>query len=299
MSNLFEKLFSKGEILEVKDQNVSDDQLEQEPQEEKPQEMVLQEQYTKLKELYENLQTDYQNLKLKSEQDAITIEELATKIKELSKDINSSTPSEAKVDNQSQNIVSVEDIVLKMSNMIENEHSKLIDLCRETQQMRDKVEDKFDALWRQVQEDRYKKDKIKILMRLIRMREMIEDMLIDYKSEKMEGCETPSALFLQSQLFKLIDCIEVDLKQEMVFKIESAIEGADFDDEHMEAVGFELTDNPMLAGKVCKSVSPGYYWTLPYILKPRITDNGEEVYSYKFIISYEQVITFKYLKDNE
>lgn len=91
MSNLFEKLFNKEEVSEVKNQNALDNQSEQEPQEEKPQEMALEEQYSKLKELHENLQADYQNLKLKAEQDAITIEGLAAKIKELSK---ASTPEE-------------------------------------------------------------------------------------------------------------------------------------------------------------------------------------------------------------
>ena len=174
---------------------------------------------------------------------------------------------------------------------------KLIELCNEAQKAREQAEDKYSTLFSQVQEDRYRKDKVKILSRSIRMRGMIMDLLYDYKADKMEGCETPAAQFLQTQLKNLIDCLEADLKQEKVLKLENGIDGADFDEEHMEACGVEPTDNPELSGKVCRSVSPGYYWTLPYILKPRITDNGEEIYSYKFIISYEQVITYKYTKE--
>lgn len=265
----------------------------EEPPTDEPQEVVPMELYIKLQDDNQKLQENYQNLKLKSEQDALRIEELQKIIEELK---SQEAPAEEPT-LEPQPAVDVDAIISKVSDLIKNENGKLIELCNEAQKAREKAEDKYSTLFSQVQEDRYRKDKVKILSRSIHMREMIIDLLCNYQADKMEGCETPAAQFLQTQLNKLIDCLEADLKQEKVFKMENGKDGADFDEEHMEACGVESTDNPELSGKVCRSVAPGYYWTLPYILKPRITDNGDEIYSYKFIISYEQVITYKYTKE--
>lgn len=265
----------------------------EEPPTDEPQEVVPMELYIKLQDDNQKLQENYQNLKLRSEQDALRIEELQKIIEELK---SQEAPAEEPT-LEPQPAVDVDAIISKVSDLIKNENGKLIELCNEAQKAREKAEDKYSTLFSQVQEDRYRKDKVKILSRSIRIRGMIMDLLYDYQANKMEGSETPAAQFLQTQLKNLIDCLEADLKQEKVFKLENGKDGADFDEEHMEACGVEPTDNPELSGKVCRSVAPGYYWTLPYILKPRITDTGDEVYSYKFIISYEQVITYKYTKE--
>lgn len=265
----------------------------EEPPTDEPQEVVSMELYIKLQDDNQKLQENYQNLKLKSEQDALRIEELQKIIEELK---SQEAPAEEPT-LEPQPAVDVDAIISKVSDLIKNENGKLIELCNEAQKAREKAEDKYSTLFSQVQEDRYRKDKVKILSRSIRIRGMIMDLLYDYQANKMEGSETPAAQFLQTQLKNLIDCLEADLKQEKVFKLENGKDGADFDEEHMEACGVEPTDNPELSGKVYRSVAPGYYWTLPYILKPRITDTGDEVYSYKFIISYEQVITYKYTKE--
>lgn len=276
----------------VAEQMPSNDGEKQETPTEEPQEVVPMELYLKLQDDNQKLQENYQNLKLKSEQDALKIEELQKIIEELK---SQEAPAEEPT-LEAQPAVDVDAIISKVSDLIKNENGKLIELCNEAQKAREKAEDKYSTLFSQVQEDRYRKDKVKILSRSIHMREMIMDLLFDYQADKMEGCEMPAAQFLQTQLKNLIVCLEADLKQEKVFKMENGKDGADFDEEHMEACGVEPTDNPELSGKVCRSVAPGYYWTLPYILKPRITDTGDEVYSYKFIISYERVITYKYSK---
>ena len=285
----------KKEELEKKpvaEQMPSNDGEKQETPTEEPQEVVPMELYLKLQDDNQKLQENYQNLKLKSEQDALRIEELQKIIEELK---SQEAPAEEPTQ-EPQPAVDVDAIISKVSDLIKNENGKLIELCNEAQKAREKAEDKYSTLFSQVQEDHYRKDKVKILSRSTHMCEMIMDLLFDYQADKMDGCETPAAQFLQTQLKNLIVCLEADLKQEKVFKMENGKDGADFDEEHMEACGVEPTDNPELSGKVCRSVAPGYYWTLPYILKPRITDTGDEVYSYKFIISYERVITYKYSK---
>ena len=158
-------------------------------------------------------------------------------------------------------------------------------------------EERYEQLVSRVQEDRYRKDKVKILSRMIRMRSNITDMLGFYESEAMEGKDSDAATYLQKQIKAFIDGLDADLRQEMVIKMENGKPGSDLDEEHQEAVGTEPTDQPELAGKVCRSVSPGFYWTLPYIFKPRVNETGEEIMSYKFVINYEQVITYQYKKE--
>ncbi len=166
----------------------------------------------------------------------------------------------------------------------------------ELQKSRDLATEKFEKLSGSVTEDRYRKDKVKVLRRTIAMRGLIIDVLQTYESEKFEGSETEAANWLKRQLEQLIKGIDADLKQEMVFILQNGTEGSDFDDNLQEAIGSEPTNNPELNGKVARSVSPGYYWTLPYILKPRFDEDGNTIHSYKFIISYEQVVTYRLRK---
>jgi molecular chaperone GrpE (heat shock protein) len=253
-------------------------------------------QYDLLKKQYDQAQENLQNLKLILEQKDIEIKELKEKVQSQTAKVEDTTAKAESVVPQEQEKVDVNALLSPLKEMIDVQNAKLITLCQQLQEQNDSLSDKYDAITRQMQEDRYRKDKVKILSRSIRMRGMITDMLADYDNDAMPGNDSPAAQHLKLQLHKIIDCLEADLRQEMVYKLENGIEGADFNDELMEACGVELTDKPELAGKVCRSVEPGYYWTLPYILKPRITDTGEEIYSYKFILSYEQVITYKYQK---
>jgi molecular chaperone GrpE (heat shock protein) len=253
-------------------------------------------QYAMLKKQYDQSQENLQNLKLVLEQKDIEIKELKEKLQAQTLPAEESTTKETEPAPLESSKLDIGALLTPIKEMIDVQNTKLLTLCQQLQEQNDSITDKYDAITRQMQEDRYRKDKVKILSRTIRMRGMITDMLADYDNDAMSGNDTPAAQHLKLQLHKIIDCLEADLRQEMVYKLENGVEGADFNDELMEACGVELTDKPELSGKVCRSVEPGYYWTLPYILKPRISDTGEEIYSYKFILSYEQVITYKYQK---
>lgn len=186
-----------------------------------------------------------------------------------------------------------------INDAINEQLASLMDKQRTMSLKLDKREEQYEQLMSRVQEDRYRKDKVKTLLSIIRTRSNIIDGLEYYHSEKMDGTDTQAAEFLVKQLEAVIVGIDANLRQEMIVKIEKGTPGSDFDEDQQEAVGTEITDNPELSGKVCRSVSPGFYWTLPYILKPRVNETGEEVRNYKFIISYEQVITYQYKKDEQ
>jgi len=161
----------------------------------------------------------------------------------------------------------------------------------------DEKTSRYQELLERVQDDRYRKDKVKILRRNINLRNLISGVLDDYRLAipRLAGYDAPASIFLEQQLEKVVEKLDADLRQEMLVPLVNGREGSDFDAEHQEIVEQQPTDRPELDGKVCRSVAPGYVWTLPYIFKPRVNESGEEVYTYRFLLRSEDVITYKYI----
>ena len=188
-----------------------------------------------------------------------------------------------------------------IANLLDTRVKELIaDRSNLVKQLDEKVI-RYDDLVSRIQEDRYRKDKVKILRRNINLRNLVSSVLEDYRDDdpQLEGHDAPAAVFLEQQLEKIIEKIDADLRQEMLVPLVNGLEGTDFDAEHQEIVDRKLTDKQELDGKVYKSVAPGYVWTLPYIFKPRVNETGEEVHTYKFLLRSEDVITYKYEKKTE
>ena len=157
--------------------------------------------------------------------------------------------------------------------------------------------ERYDKLVSSVQEDRYRKDKVKIMNRTINRRNIISSVLLEYQEDDMDGHDTPAAMFLARQLGEIVKGLDADLKQEMLTKVEKGVEGSNFDDEFQDIIDTVPTHNPDLAGKVCRTVNPGFVWTLPYIFKPRVNEDGEEIRSYKFLLRSEEVLVYKYVPE--
>lgn len=181
---------------------------------------------------------------------------------------------------------------------------RIKELVEDRKELLSKLEDKnshLEDLISRVQEDRYRKDKVKILRRNINMRNIINSVLEEYRQDnpRMDGYDMPAAIFLEQQLEKIIEKLDADLRQEMLIPLVKGLEGTDFDAEHQEIVERQPTDRPELDGKVYRSVAPGYVWTLPYIFKPRVNETGDEIYTYKFLLRSEDVITYEYIKKEQ
>ena len=121
-------------------------------------------------------------------------------------------------------------------------------------------------------------------------------MLYEFNQHRSDKAKSEETVFLEQQFEKLIVAMDDTLKHEMVSTMTQAAEGADFDEEPMEAIDTINTDNAALDGKVHRSLSACYVWTLPYILKARIDENGNEVRNYRFVLHPEEVILYKYNK---
>ena len=81
-----------------------------------------------------------------------------------------------------------------------------------------------------------------------------------------------------------------------VEKVQTGKNGGTVDPEMQETVETVPTNDPGMDGKIFRSLSPAYVWTLPYILRPRLSETGEEIKSYRFLIRPEQIITYKLRK---
>lgn len=183
---------------------------------------------------------------------------------------------------------------LSTSVSIENQR-----LLQENAKMSECLEDKqlrLEQIVQTCQEDRYRKDKVKLINKYIYQIDLIRKTQYDFSIYRNQQSEKEAIAFLESQLTEIIKGMEATLLQEMVENIQTGEEGASVNPDMQETIDTVSTDNPELDGKIYCSISPAYVWTLPYILKAKITDKGDEIKSYRFLIRPEQIITYKFNK---
>ena len=156
---------------------------------------------------------------------------------------------------------------------------------------------KYENLMQTVQEDRYRKDKVKLINRVIFFTDLIRRMLYDFNTHRDSSQpKNEETLFLEQQFEKIIETMDDTLRHEMVTTLPLPCEGDDFQDEYMEVIDTIETDNDALAGKVQRAISACYIWTLPYILKARLDENGNEVRHYQFVLHPAEVIVYRLVK---
>ncbi len=151
-------------------------------------------------------------------------------------------------------------------------------------------EERYQRVMQAAQEDASKKDKIKLIKRLIMNQGFIRDMLADFR--KSEQSAEEKAAYLEQQIEAILKMNDAILQPEMI-TMQVSPKGTDFNDQTMNIVGTEFTQDGALNGKVARSVKPGYAWTLPYILRGAINTQGEEIKSYRFMIQDEEVVIYK------
>lgn len=221
---------------------------------------------------------------------------LETKIDELGKyqlDMISS--------NQGDKIAQIEKMVVQLKDSISGEHMQLLDRMHDYQMQLDIMQNELDdkqeklqTITQNVQEDRYRKDKIKLINRCIMQLDIIRKTLYDYDHgrESIENKEE----FLYRQLQEIVTGMEATLSYEGVETKTFAAAGEKVDTQNQEVVEAVATDDVEKDGAVAVSINPGYVWTLPYIIKCRKTDNNEEILNYRFLLQSEQVAAYRYVK---
>ncbi len=169
-------------------------------------------------------------------------------------------------------------------------------LIKENVALQDRMidkQEKLEHITQTCQEDRSRKDKVKLINKYIYQMDVIRKTLYEYPALRENMSDADAANYLEIQLQEVVKGMDASLMQEMVERLEQSKNGDVVNPELQETIGIVVTDNPALDGKVSYSVSPAYVWRLPYILKAKLSDKGDEIKSYRFLIRPEQIITYK------
>lgn len=232
------------------------------------------------------------------EQDCSETEQ-TTSFDEKEKDSSNSTEQKTlpSIDDNSGKILEIAQLIsekIDTLNSVVNNNQSLINAAKTSDEKLNAYTSKYEGLYQNVQEDRYRKDKAKIINKMIFYVDLMRRMLYDFINKRNPDEQlSDDAIFLKNQIENLIQSMDDTLKHEMVQTRPMAQNGDTFDEETMEVIDIIETDDASLDGKIFRSISACYTWTLPYILKARINENGDEVRRYSFVIHPEEVITYK------
>lgn len=186
-------------------------------------------------------------------------------------------------------------LVEKNNKLLDGRFLELTEECKRLDINWKGCSDKYNQLVQSCQEDRYRKDKSKLVSACISEANLIRDTLKDYKSRRSEGMQNEEAInLLEDFLSKMI--VHIDkriLKLEKVEVMEQAEEGSLFCDEYQDAIGYFETTNETLVNRVYRSESPAYIWTLPYIFKAQSNESTDILNNYRFVLEREKVIIYK------
>ena len=169
---------------------------------------------------------------------------------------------------------------------------------RTLEEENDSKQDRLENIIQTVQEDRYRKDKLKLINRCIFQSEMLRKTIYEYPEITKDMSAEEKEAFLLKQLNSVVIGYDSMLADEGAVVTHFAAVGEKMDKENQEAVGARETDDESKNGTVAEVVSPGYVWTLPYILKAKVNESGEEIKRYKFLMQTEKIIAYKFVKQS-
>ena len=151
--------------------------------------------------------------------------------------------------------------------------------------------ERLEKIVQNVQEDRYRKDKSRLITRCIYQAGIIRKTILDYPS--LRDTIGDKEAFLLDQLNRIVEGIDNSLTAEGIEVCHFAAVGQKVNPEYQEVVGTVPTNDETLSNTVAQIINPGYVWTLPYILKAKITDSGEEIKTYRYLLQAEQILAYK------
>lgn len=241
---------------------------------------------------------EYNNIKGILEKRNIEVKKLKDKIAQLSEENKQlrekdSTPSEQIDTSQlTEELSKLQKSIKSINNSIIEENARLSKDNENLQSKLDSKQERLEEIMHKCQEDRYRKDKSKLINRIIYQSDLLRHIIYDTETQKENDLQK-LADFLRQQLVEINKYMETTLIEEGLECIREGKDGATLNLDYQEVIRTVPTDNPELAGKVHRSINPGYVWKLPYILKAKINDDGSIVSNYRYLIRPEQVITYK------
>lgn len=186
--------------------------------------------------------------------------------------------------------------IQKVASICSDENKRLIKENADLSNKLDEMQMRMGQIIQTCQEDRYRKDKIKLINKYIYQIDLIRKTLYDFHLDRHNMQDGDAIAYLENQLSEVANGLDATLLQEMVERKSFGGNGNPVNLEMQEVVGTFNTEDASLDGKIYQSINPGYVWTLPYILKAKINENGDEIKNYKFLLRSEQVIVYKHNK---
>lgn len=193
----------------------------------------------------------------------------------------------------------IESIAKKLDNASDSLICDNRDLISITEKLENSLNDKqlkLENLVQSYQEDRAKKDRIKLINRCIYLSDLVRKTLYEFECKVSDKDLTDLEGFLKKQLEEVVTGIDEALKAEAIEVIRTGKQGGDFDVKMHNSIDIKQTDISDLDGKVYMSISPAYIWTLPYVTRAK-SKEGEDILNYRFLLREEQVITYRYISD--
>lgn len=181
---------------------------------------------------------------------------------------------------------------LEIEGIRKNQEETIKELDEKYNEKRDKLEHIIQT----VQEDRYRKDKGKLINRSIFLADMVRKTILEAADTTKDMTPEQKEEFFITQLKNIVTGIESMLTDEGVKIVHFAAVGEKVNPEYQEVLDVKITEDEALDGAVAEILNPGYFWTMPYILKAKLNENGEEIKHYKFLMQTEQVIAYKFFK---
>lgn len=242
---------------------------------------------------------EYNNIKGILEQRNKEVEILKDKVAQLSEENKqlrekNTTPSEQFDTTQlTEELSKLQKSIKSINNSIIEENARLSKDNENLQSKLDSKQERLEEIMHKCQEDRYRKDKSKLINRIIYQSDLLRHIIYETETQKEKDLQK-LADFLLQQLVEINKYMEATIIEEGLECIQEGKDGATLNLDYQEVIRTVPTDNPELAGKIHRSINPGYVWKLPYILKAKINDDGSIVSNYRYLIRPEQVITYTY-----
>lgn len=175
---------------------------------------------------------------------------------------------------------------------VQTSKSEILEQLLENEKLEDLLRDR-NGIIQSYQEDIYKKLTMPLLKQFISLADMMSIVLQDKETEEKD------AAYWKKQFEETIKSVYFTLKDFSVNTYKEAQNGDAFDPNRQEVSSTQETTDEQLDKKIYRSVSPGYTWELPYILRPKANGEKHLQTAYEFIIRKEQVETYKYINPNK
>ncbi|MCD8136235.1 MAG: hypothetical protein LUH01_09920, partial [Parabacteroides gordonii] len=177
--------------------------------------------------------------------------------------------------------------LVKLTESILNNQTGILDKITKNEKLEDMLIERNSQIQR-YQEDTYRKVTAPFIRQFISLADMMSTVM--YEDEQEPKNET----YWKGQFVEIIKSIRFILNDFSVANYTEGHDRSEFNPNRQEVISTIETDDETLDKKICRSLTPGYVWELPYIIRPKANGEKHPLKAYEFILRKERVETYKY-----